>query len=41
MRINKKAVYILIGAVLIITFTTAAFWLTKGNVDYYTQIDNR
>lgn len=41
MRINKKAVYILIGAVLLIAFTTAAFLFAKGNIDYYTQIDNR
>lgn len=41
MRTTKKAVYMLIAVVLIIAFTTAAFLITKGNLDYYTQIDNR
>ena len=33
MRTTKKAVYMLIAVVLIIAFTTAAFLITKGNLD--------
>lgn len=38
---NKKVILGIIAVVLLISCMAVAFFITQGNNDYYTQIDNR